>query len=340
MGGCIALEADAAHVGALARLNVHGDRHGAIIMGAGCGLHVGKAVALAPKPAGDQVGGHGHAFLGKELALLQHHQLAQLLLVHDQVAVERDLTHLELFTLIHRQGHEHLFLVLGQRDIGRLDTELDITAVQVMGAQALKVSGKLLARVLVRVGNGVPPAGFAQLHQADQLFLGERLVTNDVDVLDGGDLALIDAEVDGNAVARQLFNLGIHIRVIAALGDVGTQNLELKTLQRGALEDLAFLYPGLAHAFHELFGLDVLVALNLNPGNRGPLLNGNDEDIAFTGQTDIGEKSGLEKIPDGVGSGDIIHLITDLDRQGTEDVARRHPLKTFHLNVRDPEGLG
>jgi hypothetical protein len=63
-----------------------------------------------------------------------------------------------------RDGDEDLLAVGRDRDLRRLDVELEIAAVEVVGAQRLQVGGELLLRVLVVLGEPREPAGVRELH--------------------------------------------------------------------------------------------------------------------------------------------------------------------------------
>ena len=340
VGRGIAPETDPPNVGAFAWLHINNHGNGAVVMGSWRGFHIGKAVSLSAEPAGNQVGCHGHALLGEQLTFLQSNQFAQFFLRHNQVTLKLHLPDLELLPLIDSQGYKDLLLILSQRNIGGLNTERHIPIVQVVGANAFEVTGEFFPCVLIRVGNGVPPPRLTQLHQADQFRVGKRFVADDIDVLDGGDIAFVNIEVDGDPVARQRLNVRVHIRVITPLGDIGAENFQLQTFKGGALEDLALFNTRLAHALHELFGLDILVALNLDTRDRWALFHGYNQHVAFTGERDVRKETRLEKIADSIGDRGIIQPVPNLNRQGAEDIPRGYPLKTFHLNIRNPEGFG
>ena len=153
LGDPVAGEADAAHVGALARIDheVHIDVAGLLVHqghpGGGC-----EGVAgIAERPLQAVLGG-GQQLLGEHLAGGDQEQAPQILRLHVvELAEQVDLIDHVLAAFLHVHGDIDLALVRGDAHLGRVDVELDEAPVLVVGLQLFQVAGELLPAVLVVV---------------------------------------------------------------------------------------------------------------------------------------------------------------------------------------------
>ena len=76
------------------------------------------------------------------------------------------------------------FFIWRQTDLGRIDVETGITAIQIVTAQGFKVARQFLFLVFT-IAYHVPPRHFVtQLEMRDQFIGGESMVTNNVNLLD------------------------------------------------------------------------------------------------------------------------------------------------------------
>jgi hypothetical protein len=99
-------------------------------------------------------------------------------------------------------------LVAADRDLGRIQAEVDVATVEVPGIELLDVAGQLLARVLVvALVPGQPVAG-VRFPALGDVLLGEGLVADQVDVADLRGLAFLDVEGQVDAVAVELLHVG------------------------------------------------------------------------------------------------------------------------------------
>ncbi|KAG1206296.1 hypothetical protein G6F35_011255 [Rhizopus arrhizus] len=203
-GAGVATEQDAAHRHARARHDLHVDRHSLVgAVGGRDRVHLGERVADVGQRIGDGVRAELQQCTRERVAgLLDHHAL-DVLLREDGVAADLDLGDLVLRTLGHAGGEEHVALVGADRDLGRIDAEVDIAAVQVPGVELLQVAGQLFLGVLVVTAVPRRPVVLPGLPGLQDVLALELLGTDQVDVTDLGRLAFLDGDRDVHAVAVQ-----------------------------------------------------------------------------------------------------------------------------------------
>ena len=233
-----------------------------------------------------------------------------------------------------------MLLVRGDGHLGRSDIHVDIATVQVVGTQALQVTGEFFTGVLVVVLEERQPVGGLELEQADQVFIRELGVAHHVDVLNGRHGAFVDVDLEADTVTRLRDHFRFHGRGVAALGNVLALQLVTHTLEGGALEDLALGQAGLLEALHQVFSGDRLVTLDLDTGDGRSLDDGDDQDVAFATQLDVLKEPGFEQRTSGFHQATVISLFPDVQRQGTKDATRGNPLEAVDANIGDGEGLG
>ncbi|MCY1444033.1 hypothetical protein D9M71_604810 [compost metagenome] len=83
-------------------------------------------------------------------------------------------------------------------------------------------------------------------------------------MLDGSNGAFVDLDLEGNAVTRLWHHFGFHSGRIATLGNILALQFVSHALEGRALEDFTFGEAGLLQAFHQVFGGDRLVTLDLD----------------------------------------------------------------------------
>ncbi|KAG1320849.1 hypothetical protein G6F63_014061 [Rhizopus arrhizus] len=159
---------------------------------------------------------------------------------NDGVAADLDLGDLVLRTLGHAGGEEHVALVGADRDLGRIDAEVDIAAVQVPGVELLQVAGQLFLGVLVVTAVPRRPVVLPGLPGLQDVLALELLGTDQVDVTDLGRLAFLDGDRDVHAVAVQrAHGRGDLDGVLATVVVLATQFLG-HAVQAQAVEGAAF----------------------------------------------------------------------------------------------------
>ncbi|KAF1068397.1 MAG: hypothetical protein GAK45_01375 [Pseudomonas citronellolis] len=336
----VAAEVDAVDVGALARVDHIGDRHGlVVIVGLGYAVDVGEGIAFVTQAAGDQVRGGGHHLAREHLAFLYQEKLLHFLLRHFQVASELDVTNRVLLTFVDVDGDVDMFLIRGDRYLGRGDIHMDVATVEVVGTQTLQVTRKLFAGILVVVLEEGQPVGGLQLEQADQIVFGKDRIAHHVDVGDGRHSAFVDGDLQADAVTRLRHDLGLDARRVAALCDVLTLQFVAYAFEGRALEDFTFGQTGLLQTFHQVFGGDRLVTFDLDAGDGRAFHHVDDQYAAITTQVNVLEETGLEQRTSGLDQTVIVSLIAHVQRQCGKDAAGGNPLQTIDPDVGNCEGL-
>ena len=332
---------DAVDVGTLARVDHEHDVYRVVLfVRLWHAVDVGEGVALVAQAAGDQLGRGGHHLAREYLARLHQQQRLDLVFRHLEVTGQLHVANGVLLAFVDVDGDVDVLLVWRDRHLGRGDVHVDVAAVQVVGTQALKVTGQLFAGVLVVVLEERQPVGGFQLEQLAQGIVVEHVVADDVDVLDGRDRAFVDLDLQCHAVARLRHHLGVDLGRVAALGHVLALQFVTHAFKGGTLEDLAFGQAGLLQAFHQVIGADRLVAFDLDARHRRALDHVDDQHIAIAVQLDVLEEPGLEQGTGRVHQAAVISLVTDVQRQGTEHAAGGNPLQAVDANIGDGEGLG
>src|SRR6185312_11608338 len=219
LGLGVAGEDHAAHVHALARLDVHGQVDRVLVL-----------VQLRDRRD-----------LGVGIADVGQHRLDRLAGVLDRAAVE-DVAFLAAGVDV------PVALVRRDADLGRIHAEIRVTSVHVVGLQLLQVAGKLLARVLVVLGVPRHQVRRAGLEIVADLLVGVGVVAEDVDLADLGGLALADLDVDGDTVAVEPGHVRLDRHVVLAAVVVLPDQLLLHAVDGQPVEGLAFGDAGLLEA--------------------------------------------------------------------------------------------
>ena len=82
---------------------------------------------------------------GKYIACLYHQQFLQLILGDNLFTTQRNLVNSKLLTLSNIDGDINGLLVRCNRYLGRINTKIDITIIQVIGTQGLEIRSQQLA---------------------------------------------------------------------------------------------------------------------------------------------------------------------------------------------------
>lgn len=303
-------------------------------------VDVGEGVALVAQATGDQVGGGGHHLAREHLALLYQQQALHFLFRHLQVAGQLHVADGVLLTLVDVDGDVDVLLVRGDGYLGGGDIHVDVAAVQVIGAQALKVAGELFAGVLVVVLEERQPVGGLQFEQVGQVFFGEDGVAHHVDVGNRSDRAFVDVDLQRDAVARLRDHFRVDLGRVAALGHVLALQLVAHAFEGGALEDLALGQAGLFQALEQVFLGNRLVALDLDAGDRRALDYSDYQHVAIAAELDVLEETGLEQGAGGLDQGLVVDGLADVQRQGGEHATGGHALQAIDPDIGNSEGLG
>ena len=159
---------------------------------------------------------------------------------HFQIAAQFDVTDgiAVAFSDVYRDID--VFLVWRDGHLGRGDVHVDIAAIQVIGAQTLKITGQLLPRVLVVITEERQPVTGLQLEQVRKIFVRKHGVADDVDMLDCRDGTFVYIDLQRDAVAWLRNNLSFDRGRVATLRNILPLQLVAHTFERGSLEDFTF----------------------------------------------------------------------------------------------------
>ncbi len=275
-------------------------------------VDVGKGITIVTQATGDQLRSSGHQLTREYLALLDQQQGLDLVFRHFQVTAELHLANLVFLTFGDVDGDIDVFLVRRDRNLGRGDIHVDIATVQVIGTQALQVTGKFFTSILVVVLEERQPVGGLEFEQIDQVFVGEYRVAHHVDVLDGGNGAFVDLDFQAYAIARLWHHFGLDLGGVAALGHVLTLEFVTNTFEGCALEDLTFGQTGLLQTLYQVVSRNGLVAFYIDTGHRRPLDHRDNQNVTVAPQLDILEKPGFEQRASGFHQAPIIRLLPNV----------------------------
>jgi len=275
----------------------------------------------------------------KNIAGVNLQQFLQLLLGHHHRAGELDVRYLENIALADVHGDVHVVFFRRDGDLRRLDLEIGVAAVHVVGAQFLQIALQRFARVpVVLLVPRQPVRGF-QLQGAEHFLLFEPGVADQVDLFDLGALALLDVDDDVDLVARQLRDLGIDAHGVFAAAEVLVGEVLLHFIEHRAVEGLAGRKAHVAQALLQVLGLDVLVALELELGDGRPLDDHDQQGVAVAAQFHVAKEPRRVQRPHGLADALAVEVIADVHGQVVEYRAFGDSLQTFDANVADRERL-
>ena len=337
-GGRI-VEIDVPHVHPVAGLDEEGDRHGLLlVVGRRHRIDLGECVAVRAQPVAHQFLRVGDRLAREDVARVDLQQLAQLRLRHHHRAGELDLRHPEYVALADVDGDVHVVLLRRDGHLGGLDLEIGIAAVHIVGTQLLQIAGQGFARIAVVLLVPGHPVRRLQLEGLEHVLFLELGVADEVDHLDLGALALVDVDHDVDLVARQISDLRVDAHGVLAAAEVLVGEILLDLIEHRSIEGLALREADVAQTLLQILGLDVLVALDLELGDRGPLDHHDEQRIAVAAQFDVAEETRGVQGAHRLGDALLIETVADVHRQVVEHRAFRYSLQSFDADVADDEG--
>jgi len=129
-------------------------------------------------------------------------------------------------------------------------------------------------------------------------------------------------------------------RRVAALGDVLALQFVAHAFEGGSLEDLAFGQPRLLQPGEQVFGLDRLVAVDLDARNRWPFHHADHQHVAFATELDVLEEAGPEQCAGRLDQARIVGCLPHVQRQCTEYATGGNPLQAVDADIGNRERLG
>src|SRR5438445_6501892 len=283
-----------AHVDALARIDEEVDADFALVLVRRRNRRdLRERVADVREHCGHRLGRFLDLLAREHVARLECDQLAHLVLAQYERAGELDVGDLVYIAFAQGRSQIHLALVRADRDLGRIDVEIDIAAVEVVRIEFFQVARQLFARVLIvtRIPRG--PVRRVRLEVRADFLLAESLVADDVDALDLGNFAFGDVDRQLDAVAVEVDHRGLDRDVVLAAVVVLARQFLRHAVEREAVERLAFGQADVLQALEQVFFLEVLVALDLDLRDRWALFHRDHENAALAADLHIGEEAGL-----------------------------------------------
>ena len=161
------------------------------------------------------------------LRRLHYQEAVEILLGEHQITAEPYLTDSKFLALCDVRSDVDLLLVGGYRHLSGVNIELQITAIEIIGRQCLKIRGELFFGVLVVTREKGEPTPGLQFKKVEEVLIGENIITHNVDMLNGRYRAFIDVDGDRHAIPGLCNDLRIDGRIIATLQHILPLQLEL-----------------------------------------------------------------------------------------------------------------
>ena len=235
--------------------------------------------------------------------------------------------------------NKDVFLVRGNRHLNGVETVVEVTAVQVPGADAFQVARKLLTRILVTLRVPGKPARSAQLHHVTELGSLGRLETREMNFLNGRSGAFINVDRHTDAVAFERRDVRRHFNAIVTFGEVLTAQFLCRLVKGRRVEDTAFSKTRRAERLLNFLLIKRLDAVRLNRRNGRAFDQMHNDDIAILSEIHIAEESRLIKRTDGERAFLRRVFITHAEGQMRKHRARLGSRNTLDANVLDRELL-
>ena len=217
--------------------------------------------------------------------------------------------------------------------MGRFDGEFQVAAVDVVGPQRLEVGVELGARVSVGLRVPGQPAAGRQIQKRQQLRLREDRGPGNPDVLDLGGRTLGHGEGDVDAIALQGRDGGDDLRAVEAARQVLALDLLLGAVEQGPVERSAIGQACIPERRAQNVLVELLVATELDAGDRRPLLDDHHQHVAIDLDAHILEQAQAEQGLDRGRAFFVVVGIAHAHRQGCKDGPCLYPLQPFHPDV-------
>ena len=224
------------------------------------------------------------------VAGLREDQPSQLLFRHDHLAGELDVGDRVAVAFRDADRDEDVALVGRDRHLHVVGAEVREAAVHVERAQLLEIAFERLLRVAVVVANERHPVAGGELEVADDVFLFERRVADDVDLADLGAIAFFDLNRDADAVVLERLDGRRDLRRVFAAPVVLVGQRLRQLIERRAIERLARREPVLGQHLLEIFVLDVFVAVERELEDRRTLEHDDHERVAVAPELEVLEE--------------------------------------------------
>ncbi len=177
-------------------------------------LYARVGIAVATKKFLNVIFHFGHFRAVIQLARLNFGQAFNFSRMTRQVTGHLDARQFVLVAFGDVNGDINAFFIRRQAHLSGINVETRIAAIQIVAAQGFKVARQLLFLVFT-IANDVPPRHFiTQLESGDQILGLERMVTDDVDLLDLCRDPFLEDQLQVDTVTRQRGDNRLHARAV------------------------------------------------------------------------------------------------------------------------------
>ena len=211
--------------------------------------------------------------------------------------------------------------------------------IQVPGLDLLQVARELLLGVLVGLGVPGEPARRTQFEQLAQLLVAERLVADEVNAADLGDLAFVHIEHDRDAVAFDRGHGGGDLDAVQAVRQVLALEFLFGAVDRRLVEDLGLGHADFGQRLDQHVFFEFLGAGEVDRRNRRTLFDQHDQHAVFFFEADVLEEAGRVQGLDRAGCLDVVEGFAHAHRQIAEHGACLGTLDAFDPDVLDDERI-
>ena len=339
-GSCVARDIDPSDIGAARWCGLQHQRDPVVdAVDFRPGFHLRERIAKISEIVREGLGRLRH-FIGViGLAGTDRHQRLELVILAQVTTFKFDARHDVLLTLGHIDRDVDTLLVRGNDNLGRVDTELEVTTRQIVGTQGLDIRIQLGARILVGLGVPTEPATGVKVEQVAQCRFAEDLVADNTDLLDLGPVTLANGKVQIDPVTFDRRHGGHDVGGIQAAVDVLALELLLGPVQHRAIERAAIGQPDVAQGVTQHILVELLVATELDLGNRGAFLDDHHQHISAHLDPDVLEQPKRKNSLNGGSAFFIVVRISNTHRQGRKNSPGLNPLQTLDPDVANLEWL-
>jgi hypothetical protein len=336
----VAGDVDLAHVDATGRVaDQHHDDAAGLAVDLGPCLDAGEGVAELAEQLLETARRVGHRLGAVGLAGLDRDQALELVFLAEEIAFEADRGHRVGLTLGDVDRDRDVLLVGRDRDLRRIDVELEVAAVQVVGAQRLEVGVELGARVAIGLGVPGQPAAGGAFELAAQRALGKDLVAGDADLVDLGDVALDHAEGHCDPVAIDRRDGGDHLRAVVALAQILPLEFLLGAVGQRAVEGLPLADADVLEGLGQGLLVELLQAGELDARDDRAFLDDHHRDVIDDLDAHVLEQAGGKQRAQRGGALLVGVRVADPERQRAEHGAGIGALEALDADVLEREGI-
>ena len=236
-------------------------------------------------------------------------------------------------------GDVDILLVGADRHLRRIDVEVDVALIQIERAQCFQIGRQLLARVSVVARVPGQPARGGELEQVQQIVFLEGTGTDDANLANARNVALIHLKGQCNPVAFERGDRRADVDAILGAGQILTLELLLGTLDQRAVEGSGLGDAHLGQPGEQRVLLEFLEADEFDFGDGRSLVDQHHQHAVVFFDLYVAEESGGEQVANRLRRLLTGEAVTHPHRQVAEYGARLRALDALHTNVAHDEGF-